>query len=52
LDDRNKKWIPKMMEMMKKDKVFFAVGAGHLCGTNGLIALLQEEGYTLKAIKL
>ena len=52
LDDRNKKWIPKMIEMMEKNKIFFAVGAGHLCGKNGLIALLQAEGCTLKAIEL
>lgn len=52
LDDRNKKWIPKMIEMMEKDKIFFAVGAGHLCGKNGLISLLQAKGFTLKSIKL
>ena len=52
LDDRNKKWIPKMKEMMKEECVFFAVGAGHLCGENGLISLLKKEGFNLKVIKL
>ncbi len=52
LDNRNKKWIPKMKEMMLKERVFFAVGAGHLCGENGLIALLRREGFKLKPIKL
>ncbi len=52
LDNRNKKWIPKMKEMMIEKSVFFAVGAGHLCGEFGLIALLEKEGFDLKAIKL
>ncbi len=51
LDERNKKWIPKMKEMMKEDCVFFAVGAGHLCGENGLISLLKKEGFNLKVVK-
>jgi len=41
-----------MKEMMLKEKVFFAVGAGHLCGENGLIALLKREGFKLKPIEL
>jgi hypothetical protein len=52
LDDRNKKWIPKMREMMTEKSTFFAVGAGHLCGKNGLISLLKKEGFKLKVIKL
>jgi hypothetical protein len=44
LDTRNAEWIPKMMEMMKDKRVFFAVGAGHLGGENGLIALLKKAG--------
>ena len=52
LDNRNKRWIPKMIDMMAEESVFFAVGAGHLCGEYGLIALLKKEGFDLKAIKL
>lgn len=52
LDNRNKRWIPKMIDMMGEESVFFAVGAGHLCGEYGLIALLKKEGFDLKAIKL
>ncbi len=47
VDERNKNWIPLMEENMKKQGVFFAVGAGHLGGKNGVIRLLQKEGYTL-----
>jgi uncharacterized protein YbaP (TraB family) len=51
VDDRNKKWIPPMGEMMKINSVFFAVGAGHLAGKNGVISLLRAGGYTVKAVK-
>ena len=50
--NRNLNWIPKMIVMMKKEKTFFAVGAGHLCGKNGLIELLYQEGYKVDCIKL
>ena len=48
---RNENWIPVMAEMMKQTPTFFAVGAGHLGGEKGVIALLREAGYTLKPIK-
>ena len=51
LDARNKKWIQKMPEMMKKHSVFFAVGAAHLPGDNGVINLLKKAGYTVKSIE-
>lgn len=51
LDVRNEKWIPRMIEKMDKTSVFFAVGAGHLYGDNGLISLLKKEGYTVTPIK-
>lgn len=44
---RNRNWIPIMAEMMDKKATFFAVGAGHLGGPNGVIKLLQKEGYSL-----
>ncbi|MEZ5015822.1 MAG: TraB/GumN family protein [Flavipsychrobacter sp.] len=51
LDNRNIRWIERMTEMMEQSSVFFAVGAGHLVGPNGLITLLRQEGYTLTPIK-
>ncbi|MBE2290113.1 MAG: TraB/GumN family protein [Chitinophagaceae bacterium] len=51
VDDRNAKWIPLMGTMMKDNSVFFAVGAGHLAGKNGVISLLRAGGYTVKAVK-
>jgi uncharacterized protein YbaP (TraB family) len=47
---RNKNWIPVMEKMMVEDAVFFAVGAGHLGGQNGVIRLLRNAGYTVKPI--
>jgi len=50
LDDRNKNWVNQLNTIMKKESVFVAVGAGHLVGDQGLIALLKKEGYTLKPV--
>ncbi len=45
LNDRNKNWVKQLKEIMKKESVFVAVGAGHLTGEKGLINLLKKEGY-------
>lgn len=50
VDGRNKNWIPLMADKMKLKQIFFAVGAGHLGGKNGVINLLKNEGYTLTPI--
>jgi uncharacterized protein YbaP (TraB family) len=52
LEDRNQRWIPKMTELMQDKSVFFAVGAAHLAGPEGVIELLIKKGYTLTPIKL
>lgn len=51
LDDRNKRWISRMENKMKKQRVFFAVGAGHLYGEVGVISLLRKAGYTVEAVR-
>lgn len=48
---RNRNWIPVMGELMKEGTIFFAVGAGHLAGDEGVIALLRDAGYTLKPMR-
>ncbi|MEM8889697.1 MAG: TraB/GumN family protein, partial [Bacteroidota bacterium] len=50
LDNRNENWIPKMEDMMTEKVSFFAVGAAHLWGPKGVINLLKEQGYTVKAV--
>ena len=51
LDKRNHTWIPKIIEMLHENKCFIAVGAGHLGGKDGIIRLLQKEGYTLTPVE-
>lgn len=48
LENRNIAWIEPMSEMMKENSVFFAVGAGHLGGDNGVIRLLRRAGYQVE----
>jgi uncharacterized protein YbaP (TraB family) len=52
LDDRNRDWIPKLKAYLAAKNSFIAVGAAHLGGPNGLIRLLEKEGYTLTPVKL
>ena len=49
LQRRNRNWIAVMSRMMREKPTFFAVGAGHLGGQNGVIALLRKEGYRVEA---
>jgi uncharacterized protein len=50
LYNRNKNWVKQLKDIMKGESVFVAVGAGHLVGEKGLIALLKAQGYTVKPI--
>ena len=50
LDSRNQNWIPRMAAKMSKSCVFFAVGAGHLGGSKGVISLLKKKGYTVTPV--
>lgn len=52
LNNRNRNWIPQIKQMIQLKKSFIAVGAGHLGGPNGVIRLLQKEGYTLTPIEI
>jgi uncharacterized protein len=52
LSKRNKDWVREMPQLMINGPAFFAVGAGHLVGDDGLIALLKNLGYTLKPMAL
>ena len=51
LDDRNKRWIPAIQKAMEASPSFFAVGAGHLGGPEGVISLLRKQGYRLTPVK-
>jgi uncharacterized protein len=47
---RNRNWIPVMEKRMADGPSFFAVGAGHLAGTEGVLRLLIEAGYSVKPL--
>lgn len=47
VNERNHNWIPEMAKRMKNETTFFAVGAGHLAGPEGVLFLLKKEGYQL-----
>ena len=51
LDDRNKNWVVQLKQIIKNVPVFTAVGAGHLPGKAGLIALLRAEGYMVRGLE-
>lgn len=51
LVNRNKNWIPVIGKAARKKPTFFAVGAGHLPGEQGVIKLLRKAGYTVRAVK-
>ena len=50
VDDRNKKWISKLVPLLDEGNVFIAVGALHLPGELGLIQLLTEESFELRPV--
>ena len=50
LETRNNNWIPKITKIVAEKPTFFAVGAGHLGGQKGVIALLRKQGFTVKAV--
>ena len=50
LNGRNKNWIPIIESAISMRSCLFAVGAAHLGGENGVIRLLEKQGYKLTAI--
>ena len=49
--NRNANWAKAMPKIMAADPTLFAVGAAHLCGEKGVLALLKEQGYTVEPVK-
>ena len=47
---RNRNWVEQMKNIMPSASAMFVVGAGHLPGDQGLIKLLENEGYTLEPV--
>lgn len=47
LTNRNKRWIPIIEKQVAEKPTFVAVGAAHLGGEEGVIALLRKEGFSV-----
>ena len=51
LDNRNRTWLPKIENYLQNAQpCFVVVGAAHLGGPNGLIALLKGRGYSIEQL--
>jgi len=49
--DRNRAWVPELQKMLdgaSQDDVLVVVGAMHLLGEDGLVALLKAKGYKIE----
>jgi len=49
-DRRNKIWLPRMEKAMAENSCFFAFGCMHLPGPNGIVSMLRDQGYVVRAI--
>ena len=50
LADRNITMVERMQPMLTRGKAFIAIGALHLTGAEGVLALLEKQGYRLQAV--
>ena len=48
LVDRNRRWMPKIESCLQTQSCFVVVGAAHLVGKEGLVALLRQKGYMVE----
>ena len=51
LYDRNRAWVPKLIEIMPERACLVCVGAGHLPGPQGVLQLLRDLGYTVEPVQ-
>jgi hypothetical protein len=51
IDVRNRNWIPKIEGYLRSGKTYFVVvGAGHMGGPSGLLAMLRARGYKIEQL--
>ena len=48
--DRNNAMVERMQPMLEKGNSFIAIGAMHLTGEEGVLALLEKQGYSVSVI--
>ena len=51
LINRNKVFFNRAHELSKNNRLFIAVGASHLGGSNGLLKQFELAGYKLNALR-
>lgn len=52
ISERNDNWLPQIEGFLQEgDDYLVIVGAGHLVGPDGLITLLQNEGYSIEQVE-
>ena len=51
LVERNQNWLPKLEALFARSgRAFVVVGAAHLVGPDGLLAILKSKGYTVEQL--
>ena len=49
LGDRNRAWLPQVEALLSRPRpAFVLVGAAHLVGADGLLAMLKAKGYSVE----
>lgn len=51
LTARNHRWVQQMKTLLLAKSAFYAVGAAHLPGKDGVIALLRQNGFTVEPVR-
>ena len=49
---RNALWMPRLEQYLQGGSAVVLVGAGHLAGPDGLVALLRRDGYAVQPVLL
>ncbi|WP_140884688.1 TraB/GumN family protein [Muricoccus nepalensis] len=52
VSERNAHWMPVLERYLEEGQAVIMVGASHLCGENGLPALLSKKGYQIESIRI
>ncbi len=51
LVERNRTWLPKIEALFsRRGRAFVVVGAAHIIGTDGLLAMLRAKGYSIEQL--
>ncbi|HEY7840695.1 MAG TPA: TraB/GumN family protein [Gammaproteobacteria bacterium] len=50
LTGRNRIMVERMLPLVESGDAFVAVGAMHLPGADGILALLRERGFTIERV--